>query len=105
MLPQTVRYPAATYQRISAERQPAFGRDATPVEATIQVDLYEHHSRGYGALQALADQVRAAFQRVDSPTSTPPIYDVFVEAERDDYEPDTHLFRRSFDFRIWYGES
>lgn len=105
VLPQTVQYPAATFQRISAERQPQFGRDAMPVEATIQVDLYERRSVGYGELQTLADLVRAAFQRVDSPASTPPIYDVFVEAERDEYESDTDLLRKSFDFRIWYGES
>ena len=33
-LPQNVQYPAAVYQRISANRTSAFGRDAEPVEAT-----------------------------------------------------------------------
>ena len=40
VLPQEVPYPAASYQRISAERYSAFGRDALPVDATIQVDVY-----------------------------------------------------------------
>ena len=40
VLPQNVVYPAATFQRITATRYSAFGRDASPVEATIQVDIY-----------------------------------------------------------------
>ena len=105
VLPQKVVYPAATFQRISATRYSAFGRDASPVEATIQVDIYSPLTAGYGALATLSDAVRGALQRVSTPSSTPPVYDSFIDAERDDYEDETMLLRKSFDVRIWYRET
>ena len=63
VLPQNVTYPAAVYQRISAARTSAFGRDSTATEATIQVDVYGELSSGYGSFHALTEAVRAALQR------------------------------------------
>ena len=31
--------------------------------------------------------------------------DMFLEAERDDFEEDTNLFRKSYDVRAWYRET
>ena len=33
------------------------------------------------------------------------VSDTFVDAERDDYEENTELFRKSFDIRPWYRET
>ena len=104
VLPQNVEYPAATFQRITTTRYSGFGRDASAVEATIQVDIYSPLTAGYGALSTLSDSVRGALQRVATPTGTPPVYDAFIDAERDDYEDDTELLRKSFDVRVWYEE-
>ena len=99
VLPPEVKYPAVSYQRISATRYSAFGADASPVEATIQVDLYGAFAAGYGAFNILATAVRQALQRVRGVA-----LDMFIDAERDDYEEDTELFRKSFDIRVWYRE-
>ena len=31
--------------------------------------------------------------------------DIFLDAERDDFEDDTELYRKSFDCRVWYTET
>ena len=87
VLPQNVVYPAAVYQRISAIRYPAFGQDADAAEATLQVDIYAHRDGGYNAFNTLVQAVRAALQR----QATGDAIDMFLEAERDDFEEDTKL--------------
>ena len=100
VLPQNVTYPAASFQRISATRYSAFVADASPVEATIQVDLYGQKSAGYGVFDVLATDVRLAIQRVRGIA-----LDMFIDAERDDYEEDTELYRKAYDVRVWYRET
>ena len=73
VLPQNVLYPAATYQRITTTRYPAFGSDADAVEPVIQVDVYGHRDDGYGAFVATATAVRSALQRYRDAGATPPI--------------------------------
>ena len=102
-LPQNVVHPAVVYQRISAPRLSAFGRDVTAVAATIQVDVYGDEEKGYEAFADVADAVRMALQRLGTgPTPPVTILDTFIDAERDDYEENTKLFRKSFDIRAWY---
>ena len=103
-LPQDVTYPAAKYQRIDAPRISASGEDIPDVAALIQVDIFARAAAGGAAFNSVCEAVRATFQRVSSPNSTPPITDVFIEGERDDYEDETDLLRKTFDFRIWYRE-
>ena len=91
VLPQDVQYPAATYQRISTTRYHAFGRDAEPVEPTIQVDVYDLHSKGQASFDVLTTAVRRALQRQSSGDGI----DNFLDAERDDYEENTRLDRKS----------
>ena len=106
-LPQNVAHPAVVYQRISAPRLSAFKRDVTAVAATIQVDVYGDEEKGY---EAFAD---VAGRRADGPatlsaaslTAFDTILDTFIDAERDDYEENTKLFRKSFDIRAWYREA
>ena len=104
-LPQKVAYPAVVYQRISTVRHPAFKRDATAVEPVIQVDIYGHQSGGYEAFADVADAVRVALQRYSDVDSGGDILDTFIDAERDDYEENTELYRKSFDIRPWYREA
>ena len=101
VLPQNVAYPAATYQRISATRYPQFGEDADAVEATIQVDVYKPRAEGYGTFNTLVQSVRGALQRARGSD----VIDIFIDAERDDYEDDTELLRKTFDVRVWYRET
>ena len=101
VLPQNVEYPAATFQRISAPRVSAFGEDIEPVEATIQVDVYSQRSKGYAAFQTLAEAARVALQRQASGDGI----QTFLDADRDDYEDDTDLYRKSYDVRAWYRET
>ena len=100
-LPQNVLYPAVSYQRISGLRISAFKRDATPVDATIQVDIYGEHGKGYEAFESIVQSVRAALQRQASGNAI----DMFLTAERDDYEEDTELYRKAYDVRVWYRET
>ena len=101
VLPQNGEYPAATYQRIGATRYSAFRTDAEPVEATIQVDVYATRVGGFGAFSTLTEAVRAVLQR----QATGNVIDMYLEAERDDFEDDTELFRKSYDVRAWYRET
>ena len=102
VLPQNVVYPAATYQRIGpTNRFPAFGGDANAVEATIQVDIYDKRAKGYRDLTMLAQSVRAALQR----QSNADAIDMFLDTERDEYEAETDLLRKSYDVRVWYRET
>lgn len=103
-VPQDAVYPAATYQRISTVRASKFHEDSTVVNAVYQVDLYGRHTAGRAPLLQLAGLVLAVLQRAKDPSTTPPIYDVFIEAERDDFEDSTELWLKSYDIRIWYGE-
>jgi hypothetical protein len=101
VLPQDVKYPAATYQRISAPRVSAFRRDVEPVEATIQVDVYSERGSGFPGHVTLTEAVRAALQRQHSGS----VIDMMLETERDDYEEDTNIYRKSYDVRTWYRET
>ena len=75
--------------------------DAEPVEATIQVDVYATRPVASAPFSALTEAVRAVLQR----QSTGNVIDMSLEAERDDFEDDTDLFRKSFDVRAWYRET
>ena len=101
VLPQNVKYPAVVYQRITATRHSAFGRDAQPAMATIQVDVYGAKASGYGAFTAVTEAVRAALQRQSSGA----VIDMYLDAERDEYEDETELYRKTYDVRAWYRET
>ena len=69
--------------------------------ATIQVDVYGEGGKGYAAFIAVTEAVRAALQRQSSGT----VIDMYLDAERDDYEDETKLYRKSYDVRAWYRET
>ena len=96
VLPQNVEYPAATFQRLTATRHYSFGRGPRMVEPTIQVDVYGLAALGQQAFDAVTGTVLSALTE---------IADTFIDAERDDYEDDTELLRKSIDARVWYRET
>ena len=101
-LPQNVVYPAAVYTLTGPEnRFLTFGRDAGPVEATFQVDVYDVAGKGKQAFNVIATATRRALQR----HSDAVIIDIFMDTGRDQYEDETDLFRKSYDVRVWYRET
>ena len=72
----------------------AFGRGPRMVEPTIQVDVYGRARAGPASISMQSrGTVVAALNE---------IADTFIDAERDDYEDDTELLRKSVDARVWY---
>ena len=101
ILPQHVVYPAAVYTRVSAPRTHLMSGPPL-IEATLQVDVYGHRNDGAVAFQAVVDEVESALDRYKSATTTPPILASYIDNERDDYEDETQLYRKSYDLRTWY---
>ena len=77
------------------------GVDAVAVEATYQVDIYGARAAGPAAFDVVAQAARGVLQRHRGGV----VQDTFIDAERNDYEDDTELFRKSFDIRMWYTET
>ena len=98
-LPQNVEYPAATVQLISAPRYRTMKATApVEIEGTFQVDIYGREGAGFAVFRALCTAVSQAIER---PLGMP----IFPDTERDDFEEDTELYRKSFDVRAWYRET
>ena len=92
-------YPAVVYQRLTTKRYQAFGKTLKRREPTIQVDVYAHRSEGYEAFKTTASAVETALDLY----SGGQVEVTYIDEERDDYEENTELFRKSFDIRSWYG--
>lgn len=106
VLPQDVAYPAATYQRISpTERVRGFGSTTNLRESTFQVDVYSRRGAGFSAFLTVAKAVGDALERFSNLILTPALEVAYVENERDLYEDETELFRKSYDVRTWYREA
>ena len=71
------------------------------MEATFQVSIYSARAKGPIVFDTVAQAVRAAVQR----QKVGVIVDTFIDAERDDYEDKTRLYRKTFDVRAWYRET
>ena len=100
VLPQNVVYPAATFQRITTTRYYSFGRGPRMVEPTIQVDVYGRAALGQQAFDAVTGTVLSA-RGTDNEIADD---GTFIDNDRDDYEDDTELLRKSIDARVWYRE-
>ena len=106
VLPQDVAYPAAVYQRIGpTERVRGFGSTTNLREGTFQVDVYSRRDKGFSAFLTVAKAVGDALERFSNLTLTPALDVAYVENERDLYEDETELFRKSYDVRTWYREA
>lgn len=100
VLPQKCTYPAVNYSRIFASRVPAMGADTGLVRARFQFDIW---ADTYAAARAVAEQVRAAYQRWRNTAGTV-IQDIYFVGEVDLYEDETRIHHAALDFEIIYQE-
>ena len=99
--PQGVTVPFVTYRRVSAVRPSAFGADAGVVEARFQLDMY---ATTYSGVRAVAEQVRAAFQRWTNSSGTV-VYDCFIVSELESFDAEPALLHRAVtDILVHYAE-
>lgn len=101
VLPQNVKYPAVTYERLDATRYSSFGDDETLAEATVEVSIYGRRNEGYEAHRSVTEACRAVLQRQAQGNVT----DMFLDDEEDDYEDATDLYVKTYDVRVWYTET
>ena len=67
--------------------------------------MYAAQGKGYEEFNTLVQSVRAVLQRQRTAGPNGALSTCFLDSERDDYEDDTKLYRKSFDVRVWYREA
>ncbi len=107
VLPQKPTLPAATYQRISGPRLQNLSGDAGRGVARVQIDSW---ASTYLEAQSLAAAIRLSLNGFigvlsdgSSPASTRGVV-IRLDNERDDFEPDSDLYRVSQDYLINHEE-
>lgn len=99
--PQNVTVPFVTYRRVSAVRPSGFGSDVGIVEARFQFDMY---ATTYSGARAVAEQVRAAFQRWTNSSGTV-VYETRIENELESFDAEPALLHRAVtDIVFHYAE-
>ena len=101
MLPQAVTLPALTYQVVSATRAPTMRHNDNLPTKRIQIDAW---SRSVDEARAVAEAIRALFHYYERGDITG-VQGVFLQDEREDYEPDTLLYRVSRDYMVHHAEA
>lgn len=96
--PQNATFPLVTYQRISAPRESAFDRTVRAIQTRFQVDAW---ARSYSEMRQLAGQlVTKVLAFVGTAVN---VMSVSIENERDTREPESGLFRTTFDVVVLHG--
>ena len=101
-IPQEGRTPCIVYQKITGPRLYDHGGESGLAYPRFQFSCW---ANSYSGAKALADALRSAFSAYSDRSATVPVHVAFIEAELDDYEPETKLYRRIMDFRVWHEES
>lgn len=104
VLPQSVVYPAISYQRISTTRESAMGADIGVATARVQVDSWAETHAGAETVAAL---VRGALQRWNGTVESVVVLDTFIEDERHETEQvkdGQWIYRIGMDALIWHRE-
>ncbi len=101
VLPEDETLPAITYFRVSTVRDPKFGADSIVVQSRIQVGC---HASSYSGAKDLRDAVRTAVQRFGGTSGGVVVQVIFIENERDDFEPKNRIHTVSFDLDVRYEE-
>lgn len=96
--PQDAALPYITYQRISGVVLHEFARAAPATQARYQVDVW---AGSFLAAQTAMTQLRAALIAMTGNTVT--LHEVLLDGSRDEYEPETGLYRASQDALMLYG--
>lgn len=97
--PQGSSAPAVTYLIFAPDPMNNLdGRDESLRQYRVQVDSW---SRSFEEAAAVAS---AVFDQLNTTTST--LKATLIEGGGfDDYEPDTRIYRRSRDYRVWHRET
>ena len=101
VLDQNAAMPAVAFSRISTERFPAMGSNVGVAKARIQVAAYE--DLGLDAI-AVAVQVKAALDRWSGTAGGVVVQHIFIDAEFEEYDPDSKKHRSVLDFLVWFQE-
>jgi len=104
--PTSSSFPRITYTKISNEHERHLTGESGVAHPTIQIDCW---ARTALEAETLGEAVRKCLTRYSGTTSEVNIRDIFLEAERDDFEqPDDNsqigVYRVSFDFVVWHVE-
>lgn len=101
VLDQSATMPAVVFSRISTERFPAMGSNVGVAKARIQVAAYD--DTGLGAITT-AVQVKAALDRWSGTAGGVVVQHIFIDAEFEEYDPDSKKHRSVLDFLVWFQE-
>ena len=106
VLPQNVTYPAATYQRITSTAAVVRPSGAMPSRwrPPSRWTCTQPRAKATKNSTPLSSQSGRSFRGSARRAQTAPST-CFLDSERDDYEDDTKLYRKSFDVRVWYREA
>jgi len=94
--PQTAALPLVTYQRISTVRAGSLRGSGGLADPRIQVDCW---AENYGAVKALADQVRRALDGYAAPGVV-----ALILGEHDLLDDEGRRHRVSQDYSVWVDE-
>lgn len=98
VLPEQATLPAVVYSRISATREHNFGNGNPPVAtARFQFDCF---GSTYLSAVNVGEQVRKALMGLMTSG-----YDVIIDNDMDDWDPESKRYRRIVDVLITHGES
>lgn len=110
ILPQGVTATSIVYSRISGQGDHHMQGASGLSRPRIQIDCWSL-SADHAASLALAvkeriDGFRGAMPwGASSPQDSAEVLAIFFESERDDYDPDSKLYRVSHDYLVWFRES
>lgn len=100
-VPQNGTMPAVTYQVISGSRGYVFRAPAGMARHRIQFDCY---ATTYTSAESVAAAIRNRLSGYMGNAGTGAIEAAMFDTERDFYEADVALYRRSVDYQIWIEE-
>lgn len=102
VLPQDPTVPAITYQIISGHRFHSTDGACGLSTPRIQYDCW---AATYLEVESLFEALRKRLDGYQGLAGSSQVQAAFFESERDDYEDEAKLYRRSADFFVWYEEA
>ncbi len=100
VLPQNGRLPAATYQRVSGERNYDLDGSTGPKRVTLQLDSW---AEDYAGAKALAAAIESVLEGYTGPMAGLTVSRSVILREDEDYEDQTKRWRVSVDYQITAG--
>ena len=101
-LPQDPTVPAMTFQWISGQRAHAADGAVGLASPRVQFDCW---AETYLEVESVFEALRKRLDGFRGTAGASRVQGAFFETERDDYEDEARLYRRSADFFIWHEEA